>query len=316
MHVVVGASGGTGSALVAELLRRGLPVRAINRSGKGEMPDGVELVAADAADARRMLEVCADAVAVYHCVNPPFDGWRRVFPEVNRSLIEAAGAAGATLVFADDTWMYGQVDGPMTEDLPYRPVSNLGVLRAWLAEMLLAAHSRGQVQVAIGRAGELYGPNVESVLAHNVFGQAARGHRVFWPGDPDLPITPTYIGDFARGLATVAGDPAAWGEVWHVPSGPPTTGREFTAAIGDLLGKPVKLTSISSRAATPLKLISAVVRQGAELLYQFEQPFIVDSSKFDTKFGDSATSYAQGISATLDWYHRNAHRLRQTVLPS
>ncbi|HEX4251505.1 MAG TPA: NAD-dependent epimerase/dehydratase family protein [Pseudonocardia sp.] len=315
MHVVVGATGGTGTALVTELVRRGLPVRTVNRSGLAHVPAGVEVAAGDASDAGRMREVCADAVAVYHCVNPPFSDWRSVFPEAHRSLLAAAGAAGAVLMFADDTWMYGHVDGPMTEDLPSRPVSNLGVLRAWLAEMLLAAHSRGDARVVIGRGGELYGPNVESLLGRNLFGQSVHHHRMFWPGNPDLAITPTYIDDFASGLATLAQEPVSWGEVWHVPSGPPTTGRAFAERVWDHQGRSMRLSTITPAVAAPLGLVSDVVRRGAELLYQFEQDFVVDSTKFTSKFGGTATSYEDGIAATLAWYRRNADRDRHRILP-
>ncbi|WP_163568501.1 NAD-dependent epimerase/dehydratase family protein [Fodinicola feengrottensis] len=185
-HVVVGGTGGTGTALVSELRGRGLPVRTVSRRG-GSGSDGVEAVAADACDAARMRAVCADAAAVYHCVRPPLPVWRSVYPEVNRSLVTAAGAAGAVLVFADDTWMYGKVDGPMTEDLPSRPVSGLGVMRAWMADMLLAAHYRGDAQVVVARAGELYGPRVDSVLAGSLFGRAVAGRKPMWFGDPDQP---------------------------------------------------------------------------------------------------------------------------------
>jgi len=72
--------------------------------------------------------VCTGATAVYNCVNPPFAQWRAVYPEVMRSLIAAAGASGAVLAVADDTWMYGRVDGVMTEETPAGPVTDLGVL--------------------------------------------------------------------------------------------------------------------------------------------------------------------------------------------
>lgn len=78
------------------------------------------------------------------------------------------------------------------------------MLRAWLADMLLAAHNKGQVQAVIGRGGELYGPLVESVLGQNVFGAAVSGKRALWFGNLDLPLTPLFIDDFARGLITLA----------------------------------------------------------------------------------------------------------------
>jgi nucleoside-diphosphate-sugar epimerase len=304
MHVVVGATGATGSVLVRELVARGEKVRAVNRSGRAGVPDGVELVAADAGDAGQMREICSGATAVYHCVRPPLPEWLELYPRVQESLIRAAGAAGAVLVFADDTWMYGKVDRPMTEDMPYRPVAGLGVMRALMAEMLLAAHHRGDVQVAIARAGELYGPKVESLFGPLLFG----AKRPIWFGHADLPITPTYIDDFAQTMVTLAAEPDAWGEVWHVPSGEPTTARKFAALVG-----PARLRSIPVKAAVALGLVSTVARYGAEILYQFEQPFVVDSTKFSTRFGGTAVDLATGVARTAEWYRQNPRRSR---LPS
>ncbi|MDP9436562.1 MAG: NAD-dependent epimerase/dehydratase family protein, partial [Actinomycetota bacterium] len=172
VHVVVGASGGTGRALVRELVRRGRTVRAVNRSGRADAPPGVEVVAADATDPDRMREVCRGAGVVYNLVNPPFTRWREDLPKAVDGTLAGAEAAGARLVFADDTWMYGRVTAPMTEDLPPRSVSDKGVLRAWLAERVLAAHAAGRVRTVVGRAPELYGPAVESVLGRPLFGPA------------------------------------------------------------------------------------------------------------------------------------------------
>ncbi|MFI2840636.1 NAD-dependent epimerase/dehydratase family protein [Mycolicibacterium sp. PDY-3] len=164
LHVVIGASGATGSVIVRELHRAGRRVRAVNRSGRMSLPDGVEVAGADATDPAQMREVCAGAAVVYNCVNPPFLQWRETFPAAVDGILAGAVAAEATLVYADNTWMYGRVTAPMTENTPYRPVSNLGVLRAWLADRILAAHQRGDVRAVIGRAGELFGPRVESTI--------------------------------------------------------------------------------------------------------------------------------------------------------
>jgi hypothetical protein len=55
--------------------------------------------------------------------------------------------------YADDTWMYGRVDAPMTEGTPWRPVSSRGVLRARLAERMLHAAAAGRLQVSVVRGG-------------------------------------------------------------------------------------------------------------------------------------------------------------------
>lgn len=221
LHVVVGATGGTGTAFVHELRRPGHRVRAVNRTGSGRFPRDVEVMAADATDADAMRAACRGTSTVYNAVNPPFARWTSLFPAAVRGTIDGAAAVDARLVLVDDTWMYGRVDAPMTEATPVRPVSNRGVLRAWLTEMVLGAHARGRCRTVIGRAGELYGPQVESPLGAALFRAALTGRPLRWVGDLDQRLTPTYVGDFARVLAAL-GDPDSvpddeLGRVWHGP---------------------------------------------------------------------------------------------------
>lgn len=72
LHVVIGASGGTGSAIVRELVARGKRVRGVNRSGHANVPSVIEMVRADATNPDNIREVCQGATVVYNCVNPPF----------------------------------------------------------------------------------------------------------------------------------------------------------------------------------------------------------------------------------------------------
>ena len=51
-------------------------------------------------------------------------------------------------------------------------------------------------------------------------------------------------------------------------------------------------------------LFDAQVREVRELLYQFQDPFVMDTSKFDDAFGGAVTPYDQAISETLDWHRR------------
>ena len=306
LHVVVGGSGATGRLIVRELAARGKLVRAVNRSGQAPVPEGVKVLAADATEPPSMREACRDAAVVYHCAMPPFRRWIELFPPMMEAVIEGAASADAKLVFADDTWMYDNPEGPMTEDLPYRPVSSKGVLRAWLAEMLMRAHDRGTVRATIGRAGELYGPAVESVLGRNLFGAALKGRKARFIGDPDVPLTPTFIEDFARGLVMLGEREEALGEVWHVPTAEPTTGRQFVRTIFEECGEDAKLGAVGSRVAKVLGLFWPMAREGAEIVYQFEMPFVVDSGKYARAFGeDKATPYREGIKRTIEWYHRN-----------
>ncbi len=299
LHVVVGAGGGSGRLVVQHLAGSGRRVRAVTRNGRDVGTPGVELVAADALDVRSMTGACRGARSVYFCVMPALARWRSEFPILMDSLIEAAAKTGARLVYADDTWMYGRVHGPMTEDTPCRPVSSKGTLRAWLAERILRAGDAGLLPVSIVRAGELYGPGVRSMIAGNVFPAAARGRAVRWLGDPDLPLTPTYIGDFASTLAAVGMHDDQGASTWHVPHPGTTTGRELAAAACRRAGTRLRLTAHGTRQVRLLGTVLPLARETAELVYQFEQPFVVDGSRAAPAFEISRTPYDHGIAAVL-----------------
>lgn len=299
LHVVVGAAGVTGRRVVAHLLAAGCKVRALTRDGRPVDHPEAELGAADAADPAALVAATAGASVIYHCAMPPIDRWQQDFPLLTDAIVAAAEAAGARVVFADDTWMYGRVAGPMTPDLPYRPVGSLGVLRAWLADRLQHAAASGRIRLSVVRAGELYGPGVRSMIAGNVFNAPGPGGRAFWFGSPDLPITPTFIDDFARTIATVGREDSSDCATWHVPHPEPTTGRALVALAAGAAGRRAALTAVRGWHLRALGTVVPLARAGAELLYQFEQPFVVDGTMTTKAFGLPPTPYAVGVHETL-----------------
>ncbi|MEX5303298.1 NAD(P)H-binding protein [Kocuria sp. CPCC 205273] len=298
LHVVVGAAGATGRRVVAHLVAAGSEVRALTRDGRSVGHPAAELGAADAADPAALVAATAGASVIHHCAMPPIGRWRQDFPLLTDAVVSAAEAASARVVFADDTWMYGRVGGPMTPDLPYRPVSSLGVLRAWLAERLLHAAAAGRIRLSLVRAGELYGPGVRSMIAGNVFDAPGPGDRAFWFGSPDLPITPTFIDDFAHTIATVGREDTSDCATWHVPHPEPTTGRAFVALAAREAGHRNALTAVRRGHLRALGTVVPLARTGVELLYQFEQPFVVDGTATTKAFDLWPTPYTVGVRET------------------
>jgi nucleoside-diphosphate-sugar epimerase len=118
LHVVLGA-GPLGLAVARHLAKRGDRVRVAVRGGRADLPEGVELVGADLNVQADMRRACEGAAVVYHCANPPYAKWPDLHPPLMEAALKGASAAGARLVFGDNLYAYGPVDGPLTEDLPY-----------------------------------------------------------------------------------------------------------------------------------------------------------------------------------------------------
>ncbi|WAS98915.1 NAD-dependent epimerase/dehydratase family protein [Nannocystis punicea] len=298
LHVVLGA-GQIGGRLVELLRARGLRVRQVRRTAVGVGP---ELVAGDITDldfARRATE---GAAVVYDCMNPAYHRWPQELLPIARGALHGAARAGARLVALDCLYMYGRPNGPMREDSPLAPCSKKGELRVQLAELRLAADRRGDVPVAIARASDFFGADLAySVWNDRFFRRILAGRRGEVFGDPDLPHAYTDVEDVARALATLGTSDRGFGQVWHIPTPPAESTRGLAQRLGRALGRDVDVTSVPRWLVRALGLASPMMRELAEMMYQWEVPFLVDDAKFRAAFGWSATPVDEAVARTASW---------------
>jgi nucleoside-diphosphate-sugar epimerase len=299
MHVVLGASGGAGRAVARELSARGARVRAVSRSGRGEPLPGVEHVRGDATDEESLRTVCRDAAVVYHCVNVPYPDWTKHLLPIAEAIVGAAGAAGARLVVMDNLYMYGPPDGPMTETTPRAARGRKGRLRARLEDYFLRAHRTGVVRVAIGRASDFYGVVANSAPNMFVITPAIQGKAASWVANLDAPHTMNYLPDVARALITLGARDEALGEIWHLPAAEPLTGRQFIEMVFGEIGRAPRMRVIGRPLMLLAGLFSPMIRESAEVFYQFERPFVMDASKFERALGKQVTPHHEAIQEIL-----------------
>jgi nucleoside-diphosphate-sugar epimerase len=300
---VIFGTGPLGLAVARHLAAAGKQVRLVNRSGNAPAPQGADVVAADATDLAASRRVCEGAAVVYHCATGAYGRWAQFLPPLMNGIIEGASAAGAKLVYADNLYAYGLVDGPITEDLPYRPIGPNTRVRADVANTLMSAHAAGRARATIGRASDFYGPYArQSTAGDAIFARVLAGKGAQVLGDVDTPHTYTFIDDFAAGLVTLAEHDQALGEVWHVPSAETVTTRRFIEMVFAKLQRPSRLQPAPKLAITLLALFVPPMAAVKETNYQREHPWVVDHSKFSRAFGSTPTPHAQAISWTLDWF--------------
>lgn len=300
---VVFGAGPLGLAVTSALRRRGDAVRVATRGGQAPVPEGVEVVAADATDPAAARRACEGAAVVYHCAATPYATWPGTLPPIMEGIIQGAAAAGARLVYGDNLYSYGQVDGPLTEDLPDRATGPNGRVRAQLAETLLAAHRAGTVRATIGRASDFFGPRVRvSAMGERVFPAVLSGRPAQVLPDPDTPHTYTFVDDVAAALITLGDHDTALGQVWHVPSAETLTTRRFVELVFEQAGQPPRLRVAPRLAFSALGLVNPTMRAVKERLYQTERPWVVDHGKFERAFGATPTPHPEAIERTLEWY--------------
>ena len=310
-HVIFG-SGAVGLATYEALRRRGESVRIVNRSGHAAVPDDIEVVRGDARDPAFTVGVGEGAAVVYQTLNPPYPEWSSQFPALQAGVLAAAEAAGARLVSMENVYMYGRPNGrPLTEDRPHDAHTKKGRLRGRMARDLLAAHAAGRVEVAIGRASDYFGPRggAQSNLGDRVFPAALEGRTATVLGDLDQPHTYSYIPDIGEALAVLGEHADAPGQVWHLPNDPDTRStRQLVETIYELAGaSKTKVRRVPTLLLRLLALRNPTLRELLEMQYQFEEPFVVDSSLITSKLDVAATPVDQALDDTLATY-RSAPR--------
>ena len=293
-HLVVGA-GPVGRGVAERLLRSGDEVLVATRSGT-QVP-GARAVRADAADPRALTELAAGCAAIYNCVNPPYHRWARDWPPVAAALLAAAEASGAVLAVTGNLYGYGEVDGPMTEDLPLAATGRKGRVRARMWEDVLAAHRAGRIRAVEVRGSDYLGGN--SLMSALIAPALRQGKVARVPADLDAPHSWTNVHDVARLLVAAAADPTAWGRAWHVPSAPPASVRQLADIAAAQLGTTARLAELPYAALWAAGLVVPFVRELRETQHQFRRPFVLDSSAAEVHFGLTPESLEESVALDL-----------------
>jgi nucleoside-diphosphate-sugar epimerase len=276
----------------------------VSRSGRAEVPEGVEVHAGDASDLKTTEKMCSGAAVVYNCVNPPYDKWPELFPDIQNGILVGAVNSGAKLVSMENLYMYGPTRGkPLTEERNYDATTRKGMTRARMAEELMAAHESGRVRAVIGRASDFFGPRaLSSAAGERVFYPALAGKKVQVLGDPDQPHTYSYVPDIGRALVLLGERDEALGQVWHIPSPETVTTREFLKSVFEEAGHKPKIQAAPRILVKILGKFNPLMRELQEILYQFEEPFVMDHAKFAEAFGFQPTPLKTAVKETVDWF--------------
>ena len=293
LHVVLGA-GQIGPRVSQMLLERGHRVRIARRSASPSRVPGLETIATDVRDPSAVAAATKGADVVYSCVNPPYHQWGTELLPMVRGITEGTKRSGARLVALDCLYMYGDTRY-MTEASPNNPVSQKGRLRAEAAEVLLDAGA------AVGRAADFFGPETPlAVLGEHFWKRVLAGKSAQLFGDPDQLHSYAFTPDVARGLVALGSRPGTAG-IWMLPVQPAETTRAVVGRFAAALGRAIDVTSVPTWLVRAIGLFDPVMREMAEMTYQWKQPYVLDDAKIRGAFSLAATPWNDAVADTLAW---------------
>src|SRR5262245_24789330 len=180
-----------------------------------------------------------------------------------RYAIEACKRHGSALVFFDNVYAYGRVDGVMTEATPYNPCTRKGEVRARIATMLMEDIRLGELKGMIVRSADFYGPGDATSVTHATVTARVQAHkRPQWLANPKAVHTFTYTPDAARTVALLANTATAFGQVWHaLTSHEQMIGEQFVRMACELSGRPYGLQVVPRWMLSLLGVLSPLVRE-------------------------------------------------------
>jgi len=302
MQTVLGANGVIGRELSRYLPAYSDRIRQVSRSPK-RVNATDDLFSADLLDAKATADAVAGSTVAYLVAGLKYDHkvWEEQWPKVMRNAIDACKRHGSALVFFDNVYAYGRVDGVMTEDTPYNPRSRKGEVRARIATMLMDEVKRGELRAMIVRAADFYGPDASLSVTHTTVTERLKAKKTpQWLGNAKAVHTFTYTRDAGRSLGVLGNTASAYGQVWHaLTSKEQITGEQYVRIACELSGRPYALQVVRRWMLFLMGIFVPIVRENTERLYQFEYDYRFDSSKVERALGLAATGHREGIAATL-----------------
>ncbi|MFD6856505.1 NAD-dependent epimerase/dehydratase family protein [Rhodococcus sp. NPDC060090] len=311
LHVVAGA-GPVGTTVAEQLAAQGHRVRVLTRSGSGPDHPGIERLRVDVNDPHALDDALTgpdgdSAVALYLCIHGSAysaEAWKRELPAAEQVALDAAGRVGAVVVFPESLYSYSSPHEVMTEDSPRNATrGKLGVRARLLAAR--DAHSTPTVSVV---ASDFFGPHVLNAHAGERMVPtvlAGKTSRVL--GSADTPHSFTYVPDLAAAMIAAAGNDGVWNRVLHAPTAPAVTQRELATAFTTAAGIPApKVGTIPTWVVRAGAVVNSDMRELAETVYMFTDPFVMDSSRTEAALGLSPTPLADAADTTVRWWQDRA----------
>jgi len=300
LHTILGVGGVIGNDLANVLSAYTVETRLVSRSWKTGTPPK-NWMKADLLRYDEIEKAVAGSEVVYLVAGIPYDKniWKRDWPVIMTNTINACKKHGAKLVFFDNVYMYGKVDGWMTESTPINPISVKGEVRAKIADQLMSEVKAGNLQGLIARAADFYGPGATNTATHPmVFTALKNGKSAQWLGNDTVRHSFTFTPDAARATALLGNTPECFGEVWHLPTHHNAlTGKEFIEEVAAFYGVKASYSCIKPWMMRMAGLFNGIARESVEMMYQSTDDYLFDSSKFIARYFEP-TTYREGIIQT------------------
>lgn len=289
MQTILGAGGSIGTELAKELLVFTKDIRLVSRNPK-KVNDSDQLFSADLTDAMQIdtaiegSEVCYVTVGFEYKLSV----WQKNWLPFIKNVIEACEKHRCRLVFFDNMYALNENSlNPILEDAALNPSSKKGKVRADVNRAILKAIDEKRIDAIIARAPDFFGAEKiqNSMLMNLIYNNFKKNKSAQWLCKVDMPHSMGYTPELAKGTALLGNTLDAYNQIWNLPvCDVAPTGIEWATIFANEMNVKNKISTLPAWMLKVLGIFIPVLGEMYEMKYQYDRPYIFDSSKFNRRF--------------------------------
>jgi nucleoside-diphosphate-sugar epimerase len=310
MHTILGAGGPVANALTRELTNNKQTIRLVSRKPIQSADKNITWQKADLLNYNELLEASKGSEVIYLTAGLVYDKtiWQQQWPVIMQNFINLGKETDARLIFFDNVYSYGLVNGPMLETTPYNPCSVKGEVRAKIATQLLDEAKAGNIKATIARGADFYGTeSMNGILDLMVLDKYAKKQKGQWIGDPKMLHNFSYIPDMGKGMYLLGQNPDNDNQVWHMPTAAPMTGIQFIEMAANIYGVDPKYMALKKFMLQLFGLFNKTVSELVEMYYQYDHDYNFNSDKFEKAYNFKPTAYKDGIQVMSETFYKKSY---------
>ncbi|HEY4432198.1 MAG TPA: NAD-dependent epimerase/dehydratase family protein [Paenibacillus sp.] len=308
--LVLGATGGTGTVIIAELLKRGIETVAFGRSipkleklaTKLGNPTGLKLMAGDVFNTKDVLAAAQDMDVIFHSASVPYNEMSTRLLPMGEAVMEAANTLRIKVVAVDGIYPYGrrQNDKPIGEEYPKNPHTKKGKVKLEF-ERLFFSQRWSKAQGLIVRLPDYYGPTAnEASYLGSTLESIAAGKPAMFIGNMNVPREYVYLPDAAVMIVELASREEAYGQNWNIPGAGTISGRDIVRIAQAAQGSRKPVISVGKIGLSLLGTFVPVMKEIVEMLYLTQEPVVLSGGKYERYVGPIPTTpFEKGITETV-----------------
>lgn len=298
-QTILGSGGSIGIELAKSLAEYTTNIRLVSRNPK-KVHATDTVLAADLTRREEVFKAVEGSDITYVVIGFPYDRrvWEQTWIPFAENVTAACFEYTSKLVFFDNVYSVGAAHvNHITEDSPVSPTSRKGDIRAEVNRIIFEKMENG-LEGIIARAPDFFGGTSRdnSMLINLVYNNLKKGKKAQWFCNAKAVHTMGYVPDLARGTAILGNTPDAYNQIWNLPTDPErVTGEGWINLFAKEMDVGNKYTVLPQWLIKGIGLFVPVMKELAEMNYQFNRDYYFDSSKFNTYFEFTPTPNAEAV---------------------